>query len=110
MPNVYVDKSGSEYSIHCLSSEDLDIIAESLMETGNSFLLQAKNETHRAAIRRIIHIKNAIENEREHHLQHQPKGRVPAMQRRKNSRSLSRLLRAHKRARFNNKALPLLPR
>lgn len=107
MHSVYVDKSGPEYSIHCLTETDLDIIVHAISFAGNSLLPQTRTETQRATIRRIITIKEAIENERQHtKLQHTGKGSVSALQRRKNRRMLQRFFRAHSRARIRVKALP----
>ncbi len=56
----YVDTSGQEFSINCLQKEDLELLSEGIIML---FATLNRDEKNKAAKRRLIHLKNILENE-----------------------------------------------
>jgi hypothetical protein len=73
--NPYVDSSGQEFSLHCLSGDDMGLLLEGVIHVFNS-LPRGQNV---AARKRLIHLKNILENDPTGKVQHQKACDLPQL-------------------------------
>lgn len=78
--NPYVDSSGQEFSLHCLSGDDMGLLLEGVIHVFNSL----PRGQHAAARKRLIHLKNILENDPTGKVQPQKACDLPQLRREEN--------------------------